>query len=140
MSDQYPQYPYNQGGQQPYPGQPQQYGQPAGPYGQAPGYGPYGQPGYGQFQPPPENHLVWGILTTIFCCLPFGIVSIVKASQVSSLWAAGQFQEAQESADQAKKWAIWSAATVGILFGLYVLFILVMLLIVGVQLSEVTPS
>ena len=24
------------------------------------------------------NHLVWAILSTLFCCLPFGIVSIVK--------------------------------------------------------------
>ena len=51
-----------------------------------------------------------GILTTVFCCLPFGIVSIVKASQVNGLWAQGRFAEAQASSDAAKKWAIWSAA------------------------------
>ena len=35
--------------------------------------------------PPPyvPNHLVWAILVTIFCCLPFGIVSIVYAAQVN---------------------------------------------------------
>ena len=49
-----------------------------------------------------------GILTTVFCCLPFGIVSIVKASQVNGLWAQGRFAEAQASSDAAKKWAIWS--------------------------------
>ncbi|MBO7197759.1 MAG: CD225/dispanin family protein, partial [Tidjanibacter sp.] len=36
--------------------------------------------------PPPSSNLIWGILTTIFCCLPFGIVSIVFASRVDSLW------------------------------------------------------
>ena len=37
-------------------------------------------PAYGQpSQPKPDSNLVWGILATILCCLPLGIVSIVKA-------------------------------------------------------------
>ncbi|ADT98107.1 MULTISPECIES: CD225/dispanin family protein [Mycolicibacterium] len=56
----------------------------------------------------PNSNLVLGILTTIFCCLPFGIVSIVKAAQVNGLWTQGRYAEAQASADAAKKWAIWS--------------------------------
>ena len=40
---------------------------------------------------PPNNNLVLGILVTIFCCLPFGIVSIVKSTSVSKLWATGDF-------------------------------------------------
>lgn len=41
-------------------------------------------PAYGQpSQPKPDSNLVWGILTTILCCLPLGIVSIVKASKVA---------------------------------------------------------
>jgi len=48
-------------------------------------------------------------LTTLFCCLPFGIVSIVKASQVNGLWAQGRYAEAQASSNSAKKWAMWSA-------------------------------
>ncbi len=46
-------------------------------------------PYYGQQQPvgpPPDNNLVWAILVTVFCCLPLGIVSIVKSSQVNTLW------------------------------------------------------
>ena len=44
----------------------------------------------GGYPPPgggtqPSSHLALAILVTIFCCLPFGIVSIVKASQVSGL-------------------------------------------------------
>jgi hypothetical protein len=35
-------------------------------------------------------------------------VAIVKSSQVSGLWAHGQYAEAQASADSARKWAIWS--------------------------------
>jgi len=72
------------------------------------------QPPPGNYPPPqpqgaaPSSHLVLGILTTLFCCLPFGIISIVKASQVNGLWAQGQFAEAQASSAAAKKWAIWS--------------------------------
>jgi hypothetical protein len=56
----------------------------------------------------PNNYLVWSILATIFCCIPFGIVAIVKSSQVNGLWARGRYAEAQASADSAKKWVIWS--------------------------------
>ena len=64
-------------------------------------------------QPPPgkqpSTHLVFAILTTLFCCLPLGIVSIVKASQVSGLWAQGNYAGAQAASDSARKWAMWSA-------------------------------
>lgn len=56
-------------------------------------------------QPPPSN-LVFGILTTIFCCLPFGIVSIVFAAQVNGKWAVGDQTGAQESSRKARLWAI----------------------------------
>jgi|SRR6516165_2723031 hypothetical protein len=69
-------------------------------------------PGYPPQQPPaaqaPNNYLVWSILVTIFCCIPFGIVAIVKSSQVNGLWAQGRYAEAQASADSARKWIIWS--------------------------------
>src|ERR1700761_3908733 len=68
-------------------------------------------PGYPQ-QPPagqaPNSHLVWSILVTLFCCLPFGIVAIVKSSQVNGLWAQGRYAEAQASADSAKQFVMWS--------------------------------
>ena len=66
-------------------------------------------------QPPgpaaqPSNNLVLAILVTLFCCLPFGIVAIVKSSQVNGLWAQGQYAAAQQSAAAAKKWALVGAA------------------------------
>jgi hypothetical protein len=87
------------------PGQPGGYG-PG--YGGQPGYGPpgYGPPGYGG--PTPSSYLVWAILTTLFCCLPFGIVSIVFAAQVNSKWTAGDFQGAMDSSSKARTWAIVS--------------------------------
>ena len=87
---------------------------PSSPYG-APGYGApsYSQPmGYGMAAagPPPPNYLVWAILSTLFCCLPAGIVSIVKAASVNGKWNAGDHAGAQEASRQARTWAIVSAA------------------------------
>jgi hypothetical protein len=64
-------------------------------------------------QTPPPNYLVWAILTTILCCLPFGIVSIVYAAQVNSKWTAGDIEGAQSASKNAKIWA-WVAFGVGL--------------------------
>lgn len=67
----------------------------------------------------PDDYLVWAILTTILCCLPFGVVSIVYASKVNSLWTAGQYDEARDASQKAKNWAIASAAVSAVCLVLY---------------------
>lgn len=67
----------------------------------------------GNTQTPPPNYLVWGILTTIFCCLPFGIVSIIFAAQVNSKWMAGDHEGALIASRNAKIWA-WVAGGIGL--------------------------
>ena len=57
----------------------------------------------------PDNYLVWAILTTILCCLPLGIFSIINSTKVDNLWAAGQHAEARAAAEKAKQFAIYSA-------------------------------
>lgn len=61
--------------------------------------------------PPPESNLVWGILTTLLCFLPFGVVAIVKASSVATHWYAGNQAEAHAAAESAKNWSIAAAVT-----------------------------
>lgn len=73
--------------------------------------------------PQVSNNLVWAILSTLFCCLPLGIVSIVFASQVNTKLAAGDVAGARESADKAKKWAIYSVIAWVVLVVLYLIFI-----------------
>jgi len=53
---------------------------------------------------PPKNYLVESILVTLFCCLPFGIVGIIKASSVNTKFAAGDLAGAKIDSDEAKKW------------------------------------
>ena len=69
----------------------------------------------------PDNYLVWSILTTVMCCLPFGIVAIVKSSKVDSLWAQGQYAEAQKSANDAKMWSMISGGCGLLVIILYIL-------------------
>ena len=75
-------------------------------------------------EPPPhvENYLVPAILVTIFCCLPFGIVSIVFAAQVNGRLEAGDIEGARRASASAKMWA-W------ISFGTWLVFPALLLLI-----------
>jgi hypothetical protein len=91
------------------------YGQPPGGY---PGYGPapaYGYPPQPGVTKPPTN-LVWGILTTLLCCLPAGIVSIVYAARVDGMFARGDYVGAKKASDNARTWAIVGAAAGVVLY------------------------
>lgn len=52
----------------------------------------------------PKNWLAESILVTLFCCLPFGIAGIVNAAQVSSKFAAGDYDGALRASQEAGKW------------------------------------
>lgn len=65
----------------------------------------------------PPSNLVWAILVTIFCCLPFGIVAIVYAARVDGLARAGDLAGARDASRKAQNWSI-AAAAVGLLIGL----------------------
>ena len=58
--------------------------------------------------PDVPNYLVPAILTTVFCCLPFGIVAIVYAAQVNSKLAAGDRAGAMAASKSAKTWTFAS--------------------------------
>ncbi len=64
------------------------------------------------FQQPMQHsaiptHLVKAILTTLFCCLPLGIASIVFASQVNTKELQGDIAGAQEASNKADSFANW---------------------------------
>lgn len=82
------------------------------------------QPAQTARQSPPPNYLVWAILTTILCCLPFGIVSIVYAAQVNSKWQMGDFEGAKLSSKNAK---IWAWVSFGVAIAVYIIWFLLAL-------------
>ncbi|WP_018657782.1 CD225/dispanin family protein [Actinomadura flavalba] len=82
---------------------------------------PQGGAGVPQSAPPP-NYLVWAIVTTVLCCLPAGIASIVFATQVNSKWQAGDQAGALKASKNAKTWAIVSGVLgiIAIIFAIIV--------------------
>lgn len=95
---------------------------------QAPAYN--AAPAYGNPQPQapntqvvPPNYLVWSILVTLFCCIPGGVVAIVYSTQVSSRFLQGDYEGANASSRNARKWAIISAvagAVIGIIYAIII--------------------
>lgn len=81
----------------------------------------------GQGVPPvkPNNYLILSIITTVCCCLPLGIVAIIKSTQVDSHYNTGQYQAAQQAADDAKKWSIIGMVIGGIGVVIYVAICLI---------------
>ena len=75
----------------------------------------------------PNNHLALAIITTILCCLPAGIVSIVYATQVNSKYNIGDYEGAERASKNAKTWwivAIVSSAVILLLYFGFIVFIL----------------
>lgn len=69
------------------------------------------------------SYLVQAILVTLFCCLPFGIVAIVKAAQVSKMQGLGSYDLALKASGEAKMWC-WISFGCGIgAILIYVVFV-----------------
>jgi hypothetical protein len=64
-----------------------------------------------------ENHLVKAIISTLCCCLPFGIAAIIFAMDVKVKLAAGDVNAALEASKKANMWGNL-AIGVGALFTL----------------------
>ena len=60
------------------------------------------------------NYLIPAILSTIFCCLPLGVVSIIFATQVNSKVQTGDIPGAMEASRKAKMF-MYIAVGLGVL-------------------------
>ena len=63
------------------------------------------------------TYLMQSILVTIFCCLPFGIVAIVYATQVEGKQRSGDYEGAEVASNVARLWC-WAAFASGLLAAL----------------------
>ncbi|WP_040250527.1 CD225/dispanin family protein [Psychroserpens mesophilus] len=70
----------------------------------------------------PSSYLALAIISTILCCLPTGIVSIIYATKVNSLYEDGNYNEATKASKNAKTWGLVS---IGIAVLGWVLYILI---------------
>ncbi len=74
------------------------------------------------------NYLVWSILSTVFCCLPGGIVAIIYSSKVNTALALKDYTGAWEASKKAKLWNIISLCVGLVSTLIYIIFTLIPLL------------
>lgn len=70
--------------------------------------------------PRPNNYLAWSIVVTLLCCWPFGIPAIVNSAKVNGLYDRGEYNQAQEASNKAKKWIKWTVIAAAIFWVLYI--------------------
>lgn len=106
QNDQWPQFSSNTEGSAPTPPPP-----------------PLQEPAEDNIPPLKPNNWLWqSILATILCCLPLGIVGIIYAVKVDTLYYKGMYQEAERAAQRAKTWML-IAIVVGFLYIIYWIYL-----------------
>ena len=96
---------------------------------------PYGGPTAGEVCPP--TYLALAIFSLACCFWPLGIVAIVYASKVKSLFLQGLASEARDASNKARMWSI-IAIVVGIVINIITLCIYLIPVMSGVS-SGVSP-
>ena len=99
---------------------------------QNPNYGQQNQGYYQQnnFNGMPQKPVNWvpylilSIISTLCCCLPFGVEGIVFSAKINSAMLAGNLEEAQNNAKMARIWIIVSFA-IGLLTWLIYMVLIV---------------
>ena len=86
---------------------------------------PFQQPNNQQMPPQPDNYLVWAILVTVLCCLPFGVASIIYSVKVGSLYAQGDYNGAVDASQKAKKFAMIGGIGGLVFIIVYVIFMII---------------
>ncbi|MDR7382919.1 CD225/dispanin family protein [Promicromonospora iranensis] len=74
-----------------------------------------------QLQYPPRTYLVFSVLVTIFCFPPTGLVALVNALRVHSLWKAQEHDKSRKASRRARNWGLLSLA-IGIVMVVFVVF------------------
>jgi len=74
--------------------------------------------------PKPDSHMVMALISTLLC-LPFGIVALVNAAKVDSLYYDKDYEGAEDVSDNACKWAKRGFYTWGALVVIWIIFIII---------------
>ena len=66
-------------------------------------------------EPCPSTNLVWAIVATVLCCVPFGIVAIYYATRVTKCYSAGDIMGAHSASETSQWWSI-AAIVLGVVW------------------------
>ena len=67
----------------------------------------------------PETYLVWSILATVLCCLPFGIVAVYESTQVEKYYYRQDYVNAEKASKRARNWCWASLLSVVLIVAVY---------------------
>ena len=85
----------------------------------------------------PKSWFLESILATLFCCLPFGIVGIVNAVRVNSLYDQTLYEESKRVSANAKRWTL-------IAFGFGIVYLIIAIIILSIgsfsEMNLTTPG
>ncbi len=70
----------------------------------------------------PNNYLALAIVSTILCCIPAGIVSIVYSTKVNSEYDKGNYQAAENASKNAKTWGFVAVGVALVGWIIYIAF------------------
>ncbi|XP_071500837.1 proline-rich transmembrane protein 1-like [Diadema antillarum] len=74
---------------------------------------------------PPPDYTVFAVLVTVFFCLPFGIIGVIRASNARQRYMLGDFEGAERDAKSARSWSL-----IGLMSGCVLASILLVVLLV----------
>lgn len=85
--------------------------------------------------PMPKSYTVESILVLLLCCLPLGIVGLIKGQSVSRLYHSGEYDKSLAASASTKTWLIS-----GVIVGLFLYILYAGFAIYGYSLSEENNS
>ncbi|XP_072051096.1 interferon-induced transmembrane protein 1-like isoform X2 [Amphiura filiformis] len=57
-------------------------------------------------QEPSNDHMIYAIIVTMFCCFPCGIVALIRSFDVRRRFMAGDIAGAETAIRESKKWSL----------------------------------
>ena len=72
-----------------------------------------------QLQYPPRTYFLFSLLVTIFAFWPTGLVALISAARVNTLWRAGEHNKARKASRRARNWGLTTLA-IGVAIALVV--------------------
>lgn len=73
----------------------------------------------------PKTWLAESIIVTLLCCLVFGIIGIIYATQVESNYLSGNYKMAERKSQQARSMVLWGVGIGVALIAAYIAFLLI---------------
>ena len=71
--------------------------------------------------PRPKSWLIWSVLATLICCNLLGIVGIVNAIRVNSLYDQTKYDKAKQASKRAKTWTLITFGVTGFFLLMFII-------------------